>query len=239
MPKLLIKLDHVASLREARRAKEPDPILAASLAELAGADGVVVHLRNDRRHIKERDLELLRQTVKSHLTIEITPTQEMLRLVRQIKPDRVMLVPERPDEITIESGLDVVRSRDMLSKELPLLQESGIEVGVFLDPDVDQVKAAHKLNTKVVHLNFLRCALAKTDAEREIQRSSLVLVAGAAKKLYLNVGLSHALTYADLRSRDIRGCKDFDEFVVGYAVMARAMMLGMDRAVRELVDLVK
>lgn len=237
MAKLLVKLDHVASLREARRAKVPDPVIAAGVAEMAGADGVVVHLRGDRRHIKERDLELLKQTVKTRLTIEVTTTQEMLRLVRQVKPDRVVLVAERPDEITTETGLDVVRNREMLSKELPMLAESGIQVGLFIDPDVDQIKAAHKLDADFVHLNVSRYSDAKTEVDRYHLWNNIMTAASTARKLHLQVGLSHGLSYHDIR--DFKAAKDIDEFVVGFAIMARALQLGLDRAVREMVDLVK
>jgi len=237
MAKLLVKLDHVATLREARRARTPDPVFAAAIAEVAGASGVVLHLRSDRRHIKERDLELLRQTIKTHLTIEVSPTQEMLRLVRQIKPERVVLVPERAGEITTESGLDVVRNREMLSKELPMLAESGIQLGLFIDPDVDQVKAAHKLNVEVVQLNMARYADARTEVARFQQWNNITTAANAAHKFHLVVSAAHDVSYQ--HAQDLKNIKDIDEFVVGFAIITRALQLGMDRAVREMVDIVK
>lgn len=236
MGKLLVKLDHVATLREARRSRVPDPSLAAGLVEMAGANGVVVQLRSDRKHIKEKDLDALKLMVKTRLNIEVAPTQELLRLVRQVKPDRVILVAERPEEVTIDSGLDLVRNREMLSKEIPMLAESGIQIGLFIDPDVDQVKAAHKLDADIVYLNAARYCDARTEVDRYHQWNSILAAANAAHKLHLQVGLSQNLNYHDIR--DFHG-KEIDEFVVGFAILTRALMLGMDRAVREMVELIR
>ncbi len=236
MAKLLVNVEHVASLRRARRHRYPEPSFAAAMVELGGADGISVHLRADRRHIEEADLELLRQTVGSRLNLEIAPTHDLLKVARQIKPDQVTIVPERPDEITTESGMDIIRDREMLGKGVAQLKESDIPVHIFIDPDIDQVKAAHKMDVDGVELNVGRYCEARAQIDRFHAFNSIVTAAKAASKLNLVVSAGLGLDYHNIR--DLRAIGELEEFHVGYAVIARAMLVGMERAVREMVDLV-
>ncbi len=237
MSRLLVKVDHIATLREGRRATEPDPIIAAAVAEMAGADGVVVHLRGDRRHIKSRDLELLRQTIKTRLVLQIAPTQEMTSIAHQVKPDQVMLVQERPDEVTTETGLDVIRDRESLAKHLAALKDGDIPVGLVIEPDIDQVKAAHKLDVDAVQFNMSRYCDAKFAMDRFHAFNGIVNAAKAASKLNLTVLVGQGLTYHNIQ--DLQAIQEIDEYVVGFAIIARAVIVGMDRAVREMVELLK
>src|SRR5512135_3154284 len=153
MIRLGVNIDHVATVRQARRAAEPDPVQAAVLAELGGADGITVHLRSDRRHIQDRDLEVLRQVVKTRLNVEMAATQEMVRIALTVKPDQVTLVPERREEVTTEGGLDVVLNSVQLKPTVKMLGDGGIHVSLFVDPDLEQVKEAHKIDAHAVEIN--------------------------------------------------------------------------------------
>ena len=153
MLRLGVNIDHVATVRQARRAKEPDPVHAAVLAEMGGADGITVHLRGDRRHIQDRDLEVLKQVVRTRLNVEMAATQEMTRIALTVKPDQVTLVPERREELTTEGGLDVVLNSVQIRPMVKTLQEAGIEVSLFVDPELEQVKEAHKLDARAIEIN--------------------------------------------------------------------------------------
>ncbi len=236
MARLQVKLDHIAALREGRRGTEPDPIVAAALAEMAGADGIAVHLRADRRHIKERDLELLRRTVKTRLILQIAPAQEMTKIAHQVKPDLVMLVQERPDEITTESGLDVIRNRETLAKHIGALKDADMSVGLVIEPDIEEVRASHKLDVDAVQFNMTRFCDAKLAMDRFHAYNAMVNAAKAASKLNLTVMVGQGLTYHNIK--DIQGLAEIDEYVVGFAIAARAMLVGVDRAVREMVEMV-
>ena len=153
MARLHVNIDHVATVRQARKTVYPDPVAAAVIAELAGAEGITVHLRGDRRHIQERDLRILRETVQTKLNVEMAATQEMVRLALNYKPDIVTFVPERPDEITTEGGLEVSFNKEALSKHVSLLKEADFSVSLFIDPDLDQVRASHKVDADQIEIN--------------------------------------------------------------------------------------
>src|SRR5512134_653541 len=153
MLRLGVNIDHVATVRQARRAKEPDPVHAAILAELAGADGITVHLRGDRRHVQDRDVEVLRQTVRTRLNVEMATTQEMTRIALTVKPNQVTLVPERREEVTTEGGLDVVLNSVQIRPVVKTLQDAGVEAALFVEPELEQVKEAHKLGARVVKVS--------------------------------------------------------------------------------------
>jgi pyridoxine 5-phosphate synthase len=237
MARLQVNVDHVATLREARRVGYPDPVVAAAMAEMAGADGITVHLRGDRRHIKERDLELLRQTVQTRLNIEMAATPEMVKIAQQIKPHQVTLVPERPDELTTEGGLDVIRARDAVQKAVSRLKEGDMQVSLFIDPDVEQIKAAHKLDVDTVELNTGRYCDAKFQVDRFHAYNNLVNAAKAAAKLNLVVAAGHGLHYHNVK--DLHGISEIEEYNIGFSIVARAVLVGFDRAVREMVALLK
>ncbi|MFW6198685.1 MAG: pyridoxine 5'-phosphate synthase, partial [Acidobacteriota bacterium] len=193
-----VNIDHVATVRQARQAPEPDPLDAATLAELGGADGITVHLRGDRRHIDERDVELLVRTVKTHLNVEMAVTDEMLEIARRLRPHAVCLVPERPDEVTTEGGLDVAGADpERLRHHIGALREAGCEVAIFLDPDVRQVEAAANLGAQQVEINTNAYAEASEGRDREAARAAAATVAEVARAAHsadLRVAAGHGLT---------------------------------------------
>lgn len=230
-----VNIDHVATLRQARRAPEPDPVHAAALAELGGADGITVHIRGDRRHINERDLELLSATVKTHLNVEMAATEEMLEIARKYGPDNVTLVPERPDEITTEGGLDVASDPSRLADAVAALHDADFTVAIFLDPDPRQVEAAAGLGVKQVEINTAAYAEASETRRRvgtEAERQKVVDAARAADEAGLRVAAGHGLTY-----RNVDGMVTIPEIVelnIGHNIVARAALVGMESAVREM-----
>lgn len=232
--KLSVNVDHVATVREARKADQPDPVLAAGIAELAGADGITIHLRGDRRHIKERDFELIRKTVKTHLNVEMASTQEMMRIACEIRPDMVTLVPERPDEITTEGGLNLLHMRDSVKSSAALLTEHDIEVSVFIDPDLDQVKAARDVGAKVIEINTGRYCEAKKQTDREREYRAIIDAARLAAKLRLAVAAGHGLDYKNVQP--IAALLEVRELNIGHSIIARSIFVGLDQAIREMID---
>lgn len=232
MVRLGVNIDHVATLRQARRAPEPDPVQAAILAELGGADGITVHLRQDRRHIQDRDVEILRQVVKTRLNVEMASTQEMLRIALTVKPDQVTLVPERREEITTEGGLDAVLNSVQLKPIVRTLQEGGIFVSVFVDPDLEQVKESHKIDAQAVEINTAAFAEARDERSREAALRRTVDAARLGRKLGLHVHAGHGLTYRNVRA--IASISEVSELNIGHNIVARAVLVGMERAVREM-----
>ena len=235
--RLALNIDHIATIRQARKADEPDPVAAAVLAELAGAEGITVHLRGDRRHIQDRDLEILRQTVTTHLNVEMAATREMLRLAQQIKPHRVTLVPERRDELTTEGGLDVVLHSGNVEGVSRELVGSGIEVSIFIDPDLEQVRACHRIGVPAIEINTGKYA----DQWRDLRASKEQLekienVAKAAKKLGLRVFAGHGLTYRNVAR--IARITEIEELNIGHSIIARASLVGIEAAVREMRALI-
>ena len=232
-PRLGVNIDHVATLRQARRAPEPDPVHAAVLAELGGASGITVHLRSDRRHIQDRDVEILRQVVRTRLNLEMAATQEMLRLALTVKPDQVTLVPERLDELTTEGGLDAVLNSVQLRPVVKTLMEGGVAVSLFVDPDLEQVKEAHKLDAHAIEVNTAAYADARDERAREAALRKVVDAARLARKLGLAVHAGHGLTYANVGL--IAAVSEIAELNIGHNIVARAALVGMERAVREMV----
>ena len=230
--RLGVNVDHVATLREARRTEEPDPVVAAALAELAGADQITVHLRGDRRHIKERDLEVLRRTVRTRLNVEMAATEEMVKIAATIKPACVTLVPERREEITTEGGLDVILNQSHLKRIVTALRESGLAVSVFVDPDFDQLKAVTKIDAAVIEINTGRYADSRTDELRSLELAKVVNAARAGGKLGLKVAAGHGLNYQNVTP--ITAIQEIEELNIGHSIVARAALVGMERAVREM-----
>src|SRR5918994_808517 len=228
MPRLGVNIDHVATLRQARRAPEPDPVHAAVLAELGGASGITVHLRSDRRHIQDRDVEILRQVVKTRLNVEMAATQEMLRLALTVKPDQVTLVPERLDELTTEGGLDVVLNSVQLRPVAKTLTEGGIEVSMFVDPDLEQVKESHKLDARAIEVNTAAYAEARDERTREFALRKVVDAARLARKLGLAVHAGHGLTYGNVGA--VAAVSEIVGLNIGHNIVARALVVGMERA---------
>jgi pyridoxine 5-phosphate synthase len=231
-PRLGVNIDHVATLRQARRLPEPDPVHAAILAELGGADGITIHLRSDRRHIQDRDVEMLRQVVKTRLNLEMAATQEMLKIALTAKPHQVTLVPERREEITTEGGLDVVLNSVQLKPAVKMLEEGGIHVSVFVDPDLEQVKEAHRIDAHAIEINTAAYADARDDQGREAALRKATDAARLGRKLGLAVHAGHGLTYENVRA--VAALPEVSELNIGHNIVARAVLVGMERAVREM-----
>ncbi|MDP8255978.1 MAG: pyridoxine 5'-phosphate synthase [Candidatus Alcyoniella australis] len=237
MVRLNVNIDHVATLRQARQAQEPDPVAAALLCELAGADGITVHIRADRRHIQERDLEMLRRTLKTRLNVEMATEQDTIRLVMSIAPDQVTFVPERPDELTTEGGLDVMTHRDTLKNNIALFKEREVHVSLFVDPNLDQVKAAHMVGAQAVEINTGRYCESPPGPERERQLQEIVNSIKLAGKLGMGCHAGHGLDYRNLLP--VAALAEIEEFNIGHAIIARAALVGMERAVREMIDAIR
>ncbi|OHB73169.1 MAG: pyridoxine 5'-phosphate synthase [Planctomycetes bacterium RBG_13_63_9] len=232
MPDLGVNIDHVATVRQARRTYEPDPVWAATLAELGGADGITLHLREDRRHIQQRDLRVLRETVTVKLNLEMACDQEVLEIACDVKPDQTTLVPERREEITTEGGLDVVGQRDRVARVVARLQEVGISVSLFLDPDGPQIEAAAALGVDAVELHTGQYALAEPGPAQERELNTLKTVGAQIRQLGMTLHAGHGLTYRNVRP--VAAIEGMHELNIGHSIVARAIMVGFEKAVREM-----
>ena len=237
MPGLAVNVDHVATLREARGINIPDPVTAAGIVELAGADGVVVHLREDRRHIQDRDVEILRKTVQTKLILEMAAIPEMIDFALAIKPDLVTLVPEKREELTTEGGLDLQGNKDTVSEAVKTLQKGGLPVSLFVDPDLDQIKLAHRMDAAFVEIHTGTFCDAEIPKERLEAFEKIVNSAKLAHKLKLGVNAGHGLGYQTVKK--FEGLLEIDEFSIGHSIIARAVLVGLDQAVREMIALVE
>lgn len=231
MPTLGVNIDHVATVRQARRTVEPDPVAAAVFAELAGADGITVHLREDRRHIQERDVRLLRQTVQTHLNLEMAATEEMVTIALDLKPDYVTLVPERREEVTTEGGLNVAGQGDRLATVVETLQTAGIPVSLFIDPDPTQVEASATTQAEFIELHTGRYAEAKGKAQQQALQDIAHSISHA-KTLGLRVNAGHGLTYQNVYP--IAQLEGMEELNIGHSIISRSVLVGLERAVREM-----
>ncbi len=234
--RLAVNIDHVATVREARKAREPEPLAAAIIAELAGAEGITIHLRGDRRHIRERDLELLREIVATKLNVEMAATGEMAAIAARVKPDQVTLVPERPNELTTEGGLDVVSHARTVAETASQLHSAGIRVSIFIDPDVRQVVASQEVGSDAIEINTGADSSAR-QPERSGCLEQVRLAAHEARRVRLEVLAGHGLNYVNVRP--IAAIPEIVELNIGHSIIARAVLVGMDRAVREMMALVK
>jgi pyridoxine 5-phosphate synthase len=232
--RLIVNVDHVATVRQARGGVEPEPVAAAALALAAGADGIVVHLREDRRHIQDRDVRLLRQTVHGHFVLEMAPTHEMLKIALDVRPNAATLVPERREELTTEGGLDVASPPTALGEVVRGLRDAGIRACLFVNPEVEQIKAAHRLDADAVEIHTGRYATRFPDAAEELAR--IRDAARLAAKLGLGVGAGHGLDPRNLRP--VAAIEEVEEFSIGHAVIAQALLVGIGRAVSELRRLI-
>ena len=237
MAGLAVNVDHVATLREARKSSYPDPVAAAILAELAGADGIVVHLRGDRRHIQDRDLRILRSVVQTKLILEMACTNEMVGIALDVQPDLVTLVPETKEEISTEGGLDLISRDQSIAETVGTLQDSGIPVSIFIDPSPDQIKVAHQINATMVEIHTGIFCDAKGSAKRERAFSDIVDAAKFARKLNLGVNAGHGLCYNTIKV--FKGLYEIDEFSIGHSIVSRATLVGMKKAVKEMLALIK
>jgi len=236
MARLAVNVDHIANIRQARKIDVPDPVTAAALVELAGAHGIVVHLREDRRHIQDRDVRLLRQTVKTKLNLEMAATPEIIDIAKDVKPDVVTLVPEKREELTTEGGLNVRGNIDLLEKAVGQLQSAGIQVSAFVDPEVAQIKASMDVGADIVELHTGTYAEAKDEETRLIEAEKIAKAATFASKGGLRVSAGHGLDYRNVEL--IAEIEDIEELSIGHSIVARAVMVGITQAVMEMLALV-
>lgn len=237
MAQLAVNVDHVATIRQARGGVYPDPVHAAVLAELGGADGIVVHLREDRRHIQDRDVRLLKETVLSRLILEMGATDEMIGIACEIRPDLVTLVPEKRTEITTEGGLDVLADPGHVKNAVARLHAGGLEVSIFIDPDQRQIEAAAKTGAEMVEIHTGRYCDAAVQSKKERCFSEIVDAARLARNLDLGVNAGHGLCYNTIKRFANTGI--IDEFSIGHSIVARAVLAGMTAAVAEMQALVR
>jgi pyridoxine 5-phosphate synthase len=234
MPELGVNIDHVATVRQARKTYEPDPVWAAALAELGGADCITLHLREDRRHIQDRDLRILAETVTVKLNLELAADNDVLAIARQIQPDQATLVPERRQEITTEGGLDVVTHRETIEAAVKQLQDSGISVSLFLDPDHRQIDTAAELGVDAVELHTGQYALASR-VERASQLDKLVQAGRQIVDAGMALHAGHGLNYQNVTAvAEIAGMHELN---IGHSIISRAIMVGLQDAVRTMKDL--
>jgi pyridoxine 5-phosphate synthase len=235
MAELGVNIDHVATVRQARRTNEPDPVWAAALAELGGADGITLHLREDRRHIHERDVRVMKETVTVKLNLEMACDEDVLKLACEVRPDQATLVPERREEITTEGGLDLLAHRPSIERAIGQLHDAGVLVSLFLDADARQIDAAAELRADAVELHTGQYALAQGNAQ-QIEFDRLRTHAGQVRALGMTLHAGHGLTYRNVHR--IARIEGMSELNIGHSIVARALMVGMQAAVREMKDLI-
>jgi pyridoxine 5-phosphate synthase len=236
MPELGVNIDHIATLREVRHGIEPEPVFAALIAQGAGANSIVVHLREDRRHIKERDLCLLKEAVKTKLNLEMSVAQDIADIACKIKPQQATLVPERRQEITTEGGLDVVSNLKKIKQVLDKLEKQGIGISLFIDPDKKQIDASKEAGVKMIELHTGRYAEAKNEKEQDRYFKELEAAVNYAKDRALHVFAGHGLNYYNVAR--VAKIRDIEELNIGYSIVCRAVIVGLERAVHEMKMLI-
>ncbi|MFA7060504.1 MAG: pyridoxine 5'-phosphate synthase [Pedobacter sp.] len=237
MAKLGLNVDHIATVRQARGGIEPDPVTAAAMGEIAGAEGITIHLREDRRHIQDRDLEILRKTIKTKLNLEMAATQEMVRIALRIKPEQVTLVPEKRQELTTEGGLDVILNLKSISDAVKRLREEGIVVSLFVDPHQEQIKAANKSGADYIEIHTGAYAEAGNWKSQERELEGIDTAIKLARKVGMGVNAGHGLNYVNIKALAAIG--GIEEYNIGHSIISRAMLVGLDRAVKDMVELIK
>jgi pyridoxine 5-phosphate synthase len=237
MTRLGVNIDHVATLRQARGVRYPDPVTAAALVEMAGADGIVVHLREDRRHIQDRDVHILMETIETKLNLEMAATPEMVKIALEAKPHMVTLVPEKRRELTTEGGLNVAGNKGELAKTIAQLKDGGITVSLFIDPNGRQIEASKHVGADFVELHTGHYCDATTREEEDREYKNLLDAVGIAYDLDLGINAGHGLNYFNVRR--IAEIQEIEELSIGHSIVARAVLVGLDRAVRDMIALVR
>lgn len=246
MKRLNVNIDHIATIRQARRTNEPNPVSAAVICELAGADGITTHLRSDRRHIQDYDLIALKQVVVTHLNVEMAATDEMVEIASRVKPDVVTLVPERPQEVTTEGGLDVIANLKDIKKAVDALRANGIFVSLFIDPDIKQIRAAAKMKVFQIELctaNYAHLcespgsATVRNIKEIQAEIERIKKASKVAANVGINVAAGHGLTYRNIGP--IVSIQEIKEFNIGHNIIARSALVGLDQAVREMIAAIR
>lgn len=235
MAELGVNIDHVATVRQARKTYEPDPVAAAVIAELSGADAITVHLREDRRHIQDRDVRVLREVVTTKLNLELSVADEIVTIACEVKPDQATLVPERREEVTTEGGLDVAGNLPAVAQAVERLKAAGIEVSLFLDPDSRQIEAARQLEVNAIELHTGQYALAR--GREQINQLELLRRAGQQMvDLGIRLHAGHGLNYHNVQA--VAAIPHMHELNIGHSIVARAVLVGLERAVREMKQLI-
>ncbi|MFC1728692.1 pyridoxine 5'-phosphate synthase [candidate division KSB1 bacterium] len=234
--RLGVNIDHVATVREARKIAEPDPVAAAVIVELAGADGIVCHLREDRRHIKDRDLHMLKEITKTHLNLEMAATAEMVEIACQVRPDMATLVPERREEVTTEGGLEVTGGFDLIKDAVGKLRSSGIIVSIFIDPDQEQVNASARTGADYVELHTGVYANAEDINIQDAELDKLQTMAYAAAKLGMGVSAGHGLNYTNVKG--VARLDKVEELNIGHSIISRSIFVGLEKAVGDMMRLI-
>jgi len=235
--KLSINIDHIATLREARKESSPDPVIAAGICELAGVDGIVCHLREDRRHINDRDLRILRDVVKTKLDLEMAATDEMVKIAIMTKPEMVTLVPEKREEITTEGGLDITRYKTKISDAIDKIKEHNIKVSLFIDPQPENVDLALEVGSDLIEIHTGLFANTIDVSQKIIELEKIRQIANLAKELGIGVNAGHGLNYLNIIS--LANIEDIDEVSIGHAIIARAVFTGLERAVKEMLEVIR
>ena len=230
-----VNVDHIATIRQARRTSEPDPVTAAAIAELAGAHCITVHLREDRRHIQDRDVRLLRETVQTRLNLEMAVAGEIVEIACELRPDQATLVPERREEVTTEGGLDVAANTPKIGDAVKRLSDAGIIVSLFTDPDEQQVAAAAQTGAQFVELHTGAYANARNEATAEGELAKLVQAAEQAVEAGLRVNAGHGLNYINVRA--MHRVPELEEVNIGHSIISRAVFVGLERAIKEMLAL--
>lgn len=237
MARLAVNVDHVATVREARGISYPDPVIAAGLAEMAGADCIICHLREDRRHINDRDLRILRRTVQTRLNMEMAAIDDMVEIAREVGPDLVTLVPEKREELTTEGGLDVKSDPEHYRRVVERLKEKGIKISFFVDPDPSQIEMAHSVGGDIVEIHTGHYSEARTEEEAEDRFKKIVGAVEASGDLNLGISAGHGLNYNNIKR--FRFLPRIEEYSIGHIIVAKAVLVGFERAVREMVEIVR
>ena len=237
MMKFTLNVDHVATLRNARGEMQPDPVTYALMAEQFGIDGIVVHLREDRRHVKERDVKLLRETLNTKLDLEMAAVDEIIEIAREIKPELVTLVPEKRQELTTEGGLDVIKNLEQIKNAIELMHEKGILVSLFVEPDIEQIKTSHKIDADMIEIHTGTYANLKSEKERKVELEKIQAAVNYARELKLGVNAGHGLNYNNID--EFLTVDGIDEVSIGQAVIARSVFVGLEKAVTEMREKIK
>ncbi len=237
MPTLSVNIDHIATLRQARKTDYPDPAAAAIIAQLAGAHGIVAHLREDRRHINDRDIKLLKEIVNTKFILEMAATSEMIDIALDIRPDLITLVPEKRHELTTEGGLNLLVNKDNMADAVNTLLSSNLDVSIFIDPDIEQIKEAHKLKVGTIEIHTGTFCDAKSKALQKNAFNRIVNAAKLAKKLKLTVNAGHGICYKTIHA--FKGLSEIDEFSIGHSIVSKASLTGMEKAVSQMLSIIK
>ena len=235
--RLCINIDHIATLRQARRESEPDPVTAAGICELAGAEGIVCHLREDRRHINDRDLRLLKEVVKTKLDLEMAATSEMIKIAYLIKPEMATLVPEKREEITTEGGLNIAASKEKIMNAVKSINEAGVKVSVFIDPQPENVDLALEAGADMIEIHTGQYANVKEISDKILEAEKIRQIARMAKELGMGVNAGHGLNYLNIVP--IANIEDIDEVSIGHSIISRAVFTGLHKAVEDMLVILR